>query len=116
MNIDHIFPASKGGRDIGLNYQLTCEHCNSDKGDRLEPIIYDTNQLKTTDVRELYFLGADKVVPKKYKDQMFAELIEQSDKSYHKHKMFNFVCKITLFLVSLTLGYFLRDIAEKLLT
>lgn len=36
FNIDHIKPRSKGGRDDMENLQLTCENCNSEKGDYFE--------------------------------------------------------------------------------
>ena len=34
INIDHIFPISKGGRDIMENYQIMCRKCNQGKGNR----------------------------------------------------------------------------------
>ncbi len=32
FNIDHIKPRSKGGKNEMINLQLTCENCNSSKG------------------------------------------------------------------------------------
>ena len=39
MNIDHILPKSRGGKDNVDNYQLMCEECNSRKGNTLEESI-----------------------------------------------------------------------------
>lgn len=39
MNIDHILPKSKGGKDEIDNYQLMCEECNSKKGSTIEESI-----------------------------------------------------------------------------
>jgi hypothetical protein len=39
MNIDHIHPKSKGGKNTVENYQLMCEECNSKKGATLEKAI-----------------------------------------------------------------------------
>ena len=39
MNIDHIYPKSKGGKNTVENYQLMCEECNSKKGSTLEEAI-----------------------------------------------------------------------------
>lgn len=37
MTIDHILPRSKGGQNALANYQPMCQHCNSRKGNTLEP-------------------------------------------------------------------------------
>jgi hypothetical protein len=37
FNIDHIKPRSKGGKNEMINLQLTCENCNTEKGNK-----YDT--------------------------------------------------------------------------
>lgn len=34
LEIDHIIPKSKGGRDQAKNIQLLCSHCNKTKGNR----------------------------------------------------------------------------------
>ena len=50
MNIDHILPKSKGGKDIIENYQLMCEECNSKKGSTLEEaIIFNFEEFKKND-------------------------------------------------------------------
>ncbi len=36
FNIDHIKPRSKGGKNEMINLQLTCENCNSEKGNRFD--------------------------------------------------------------------------------
>lgn len=33
--VDHIIPLSKGGSDTPDNWQLMCESCNFDKGNKL---------------------------------------------------------------------------------
>jgi len=34
MEIDHIIPLSKGGRDVFVNLQTLCRPCNRKKGNR----------------------------------------------------------------------------------
>lgn len=34
IQIDHVFPRSKGGKDEILNYRLACRNCNYDKKNR----------------------------------------------------------------------------------
>lgn len=36
MNIDHVIPKSKGGKNDITNYQPMCQPCNSKKGDKME--------------------------------------------------------------------------------
>lgn len=36
MEVDHIVPKFKGGRDDDSNLQLLCGHCNKVKGPRLD--------------------------------------------------------------------------------
>lgn len=36
LTIDHIFPKSKGGKNILKNYQTLCKDCNVEKGDTIE--------------------------------------------------------------------------------
>ena len=38
FNIDHIKPRSKGGQNEMSNLQLTCENCNSAKGDEFDDV------------------------------------------------------------------------------
>lgn len=33
---DHILPSSKGGKDVMSNYQVMCQECNNNKGNKLE--------------------------------------------------------------------------------
>ena len=35
MTLDHIIPKSKGGPNIIENYQIMCERCNSEKGNKM---------------------------------------------------------------------------------
>ncbi len=36
LEVDHIFPLSKGGKTEPANLQLLCGHCNRVKGDRTQ--------------------------------------------------------------------------------
>ncbi len=50
LNIDHIYPRSKGGPDHIDNYQLMCKVCNSNKGvqvpEHLSGVVYEKRKKK----------------------------------------------------------------------
>jgi len=46
FNIDHIVPKSKGGSDLITNLQLTCELCNTEKGNKFSKFQHWWNKTK----------------------------------------------------------------------
>jgi 5-methylcytosine-specific restriction endonuclease McrA len=50
FNIDHIKPRAKGGTNLLVNMQLTCEDCNSKKGDKFSK----WSHLKSIMVKKIY--------------------------------------------------------------
>jgi CRISPR/Cas system Type II protein with McrA/HNH and RuvC-like nuclease domain len=46
FNVDHIIPKSKGGSDIITNMQLTCEICNTVKGNKISIFNYWLERIK----------------------------------------------------------------------
>lgn len=41
VDVDHIVPQSKGGRDNAYNLQVMCRHCNRSKGNKTDNTIRD---------------------------------------------------------------------------
>jgi 5-methylcytosine-specific restriction endonuclease McrA len=46
FNIDHIKPRSKGGKNEMINLQLTCENCNTEKGNKFDEVKYWFRDIK----------------------------------------------------------------------